>query len=352
MELNKLNITNEAYKTWLTDLKNRFRQVQLKAVVKVNSELLNFYWMLGHEIVEKQKSTNWGEKFLDQLSKDLMAEFLEIKGFSRRNLFYIKKWYLFFSSSEQIVQQAVALITQIPWGHNVVIISKCKSVQEAIFYVQNTIVQNWSRNVLLHQIEADLYERKGKAINNFDSTLPKPQSDLAKQTLKDPYIFDFISLTDDYNEKELEKELTDHISNFLLELGAGFAYLGKQVRISVGERDFYLDLLFYHTRLHAYVVIELKSGDFEPEYAGKMNFYLKTVDSQFKKENDNHSIGILLCKTKDKTIVEYALSDLNKPIGVSEYQLVTSLPENLKSSLPTIAELENELNKLDIKEKR
>ncbi len=345
-EKNKLS-DKESYKAWITDLKNRFRQFQLKAVVQVNSELLNFYWELGKDIVEKQELSDWGDKFLLRLSKDLMAEFPDVKGFSKRNLFYIRKWYLFFSTSHQIVQQAVALITKIPWGHNIAIISKCDSVQEAFFYIQNTITHNWSRNILIHQMDTKLYERSGKIVSNFAATLPEPQSDLAQQTLKDPYIFDFITLTEDYTERELEKELATHLTHFLLELGTGFAFLGKQVRLSVNENDFYLDLLFYHTNLHAYIVIELKTGEFKPEFAGKMNFYLKAVDMKFKTTEDNPSIGILLCKTKDRTIVEYALSDLQKPIGVSEYQLVQALPENLKSSLPSIQELEDELNKLE-----
>jgi len=358
VETTNLISQDSVYKNWLKDLKNRFRQVQLKAIVKVNSELLNFYWELGKEITEKQKFSNWGDGFLQQLSIDLMTEFPAIKGFSLRNLKYMRQWFNFWNGKNALVQQAVAQnengqqavaqLTKIPWGHNIAIISKCKNHEEAVFYVKNTISQNWSRSVLVHQIEGKLFERKGKAIHNFEVTLPKPQSDLAQQTLKDPYIFDFISLTDNYNERELEKELINHITHFLLELGAGFAFLGKQVQINVGKREFFLDLLFYHTRLHAYVVVELKTGDFEPEYAGKLNFYLKAVDTQLKKENDNNSIGILLCKNKEKTIVEYALSDINKPIGVSEYQLVSSLPENLKSSLPSIEELENELDTLNI----
>ena len=314
----------------------------------MNSELLNFYWELGKEITEKQKLSNWGDGFLQQLSIDLMIEFPTIKGFSLRNLKYIRQWFNFWNRKNEIGQQAVAQLKQIPWGHNIAIISKCKNYEEALFYVINTISQNWSRSVLVHQIEGKLFERKGKAIHNFEVTLPKPQSDLAQQTLKDPYIFDFISLTDNYNERELENELIHHITHFLLELGAGFAFIGKQVQVNVGEREFFLDLLFYHTRLHAYVVLELKTGNFEPEYAGKLNFYLRAVDTQFKKENDNNSIGILLCKNKEKTIVEYALSDINKPIGVSEYQLVSSLPENLKSCLPSIEELENELDTLNV----
>ena len=224
-----------------------------------------------------------------------------------------------------------------------VIISKCKSTDEALYYVQNTLAHGWSRSVLTHQIESGLWQREDKALTNFTKALSAPQSDLANQTLKDPYIFDFLTLTRDHNERELESGLIQHITQFLLELGAGFAYIGRQVPLQVGEREFFLDLLFYHTRLHCYVIVELKTVDFQPEHTGKLNFYLKAVDEQLRREEDRASIGILLCKNRDKTVVEYALSDVHKPIGVSEYQLTQALPEDLKSSLPSIEELEAEL---------
>ena len=372
--------TDKEYKQWLADIKEKVRKTQIKAAVKVNTELLNFYWELGADILEKQAYAKWGDGFLLQLSKDLMSEFPNMKGFSKRNLELIRQWYLFYSqdsrtdqiakqpvsqlrmeqkiqqpvgqitqqtalqlSADQIVQPAIAQITQIPWGHNIAIISKCKNIEEAIYYVQNTIIHNWSRSVLVHQMESGLYKREGKSDNNFALTLPKPHSDLAVQTLKDPYIFDFLSMTKDYNERELENALVTHVTQFLLELGAGFAYLGKQVPLQAGEQEFFIDLLFYHTKLHCYVVIELKTADFEPEHAGKLNFYLKAVDSQLRTEQDKPTIGILICKKKDKVVVEYALSDIHKPIGVSEYQLTQSLPKKLKSSLPSIEEIEKEL---------
>ncbi|MCF6314673.1 MAG: PDDEXK nuclease domain-containing protein [Verrucomicrobiales bacterium] len=374
-----------AYRDWLLGLKKLFKSVQLKSAVKVNQELLGFYWELGQEIVEKQQQADWGSGFLPQLSKDLCAEFPEIKGFSTRNLQYVVRWYLFYSTdipiaqqpvaqlpkspetpsqstdnerltnlataSGQIGQQAVARlpgamlesITSIPWGHNIVIISKSSSLDEALYYVRQTLTHGWSRAVLVHQIESDLFTREGSATSNFATTLPPAQSDLAQQTLKDPYVFDFLTLTKDHNERDIENQLTDHISKFLIELGAGFAYLGRQVPLQVSDRDFFLDLLFYHTQLHCYVVIELKTGDFEPEFAGKLNFYLKAVDESLRTQRDEPTIGILLCKTKNKLIAEYALSDINKPIGVSEYQLTQSLPDSLKPSLPSIEELEAEL---------
>ena len=223
--------------------------------------------------------------------------------------------------------------------------SKSKNKEEALYYINNTISHGWSRNVLIHQIESGLWEREGKAITNFSTSLPAPQSDLAQQTLKDPYKFDFLSLGKDYDERKLEQKLIEHITQFLLELGAGFAYIGRQVTFQVGDRDFFIDLLFYHTRLHCYMVVELKTGEFEPEHAGKLNFYIKTVDTQLRQAVDGPTIGLLLCKTRDKTVAEYALSDIQKPIGVSEYQLTQSLPDELKTSLPSIEVIEAELKK-------
>lgn len=282
MEKQSLTADKE-YKQWLADIKEKVRKTQIKAVVKVNTELLNFYWELGADIISKQTNTKWGDGFLFQLSKDLTAEFPDMKGFSPSNLKYIKQWYLFYCKEiafsqqlvGQIAKQPVAQIIQIPWGHNITIISKCKNREEALYYVQNTIIHNWSRSVLVHQIESGLYKREAKSVNNFELTLPKPQSDLAVQTIKDPYIFDFLRLTKDYTERDIENGLVEHMTKFLFELGAGFAYVGKQVLLEVDGKDFYIDLLFYHLKLRAYVVIELKAVEFEPEHAGKLNFYLK-----------------------------------------------------------------------------
>ena len=338
------------YKQWLTELKQRFRHSQLKAAVAVNQQLLEFYWELGSDIAERQKQTDWGSGFLRKLSVDLQAEFPNMKGFSLRNLQQIRRWFLFWSGENTIAQQAAAQLTCIPWWHNVVIITKCETVAEATFYVQRVQANGWSRSVLTHQIESQLWQREGKALTNFQQTLPAPQSDLANQLIKDPYTFDFLALTQTFNERELEQGLVAHIQQFLLELGAGFAYLGKQVPITVGERDFFLDLLFYHTRLHCYVVVELKVVSFEPEHAGKLNFYLKAVDEQLRQPVDQPTIGILLCKDRDRMVAEYALSGIDKPIGVSEYQLTQSLPTNLQSSLPSIEEIEAELSREDLDE--
>ena len=337
-------LSNKEYKQWLLELKSKIRQAQMKAVVKVNAELLLLYWDMGADIVQKQKNAKWGTGFIDQLSNDLMREFPDMKGFSRSNLKYIRQWHLFYNSNKAISQQAVDQITQIPWGHSIAIITKCEDVEEALYYVQNTIIHNWSRNVLIHQIESGLFNREGKSINNFALTLPKAQSDLAKQTLKDPYVFDFLSIAGDYHEKELEDALIKHITKFLLELGAGFSYIGRQIRLEVGESEFFIDLLFYHVRLHCYVVIELKTDKFEPEHAGKLNFYVTAVDRQLRTKLDQPTIGILVCKTKDKVVVEYALSDIKKPLGVSQYRLAKSLPKKFKSNLPSIKEIEEELS--------
>jgi predicted nuclease of restriction endonuclease-like (RecB) superfamily len=330
------------YAAWITELKAKFRRIQIKAAVTVNRELLTFYWDLGAEIIKRQAESNWGERFIPQLSHDLIVEFPEIKGFSPRNLALVRKWRRFWEPHLAIAKQLVSQLTELPWGHHIAIISKCENVEEALYYVQSTITLNWSRSVLVHQIESGLYRREGKAVSNFTATLPAPQSDLANQTLKNPYVFDFLSMSKDFTERELEKGLVQHITHFLLELGSGFAYIGRQIPLTVGEREFFIDLLFYHTRLHCHIVIELKTTDFEPEHAGKLNFYIKAVDEQIRQEGDQPTIGIVICKKRDKLVAEYALSDIHKPIGISEYQLTQSLPENLKSSLPSIEEIEAE----------
>ncbi len=385
--------SDKQYRQWLIDIKQRIRNAQIKAAVAVNSALVEFYWSLGEDIVRKQEQAVWGSGFLQQLSKDLMAEFPEMKGLSYRNLRTVKAWYIFYSQGDiigkqlasqldgpdfnqnktacklenpsddiiwpqlaakldgPIAKQVASQLAQIPWGHNIAIVQKCDTVKKALFYVQMTVEHNWSRSVLVHQIESGLYERQGKAITNFSNTLPAPMSDLAREIIKDPYNLDFLTLANDYSERELENGLTDHLSRFLLELGAGFAYVGKQVPLQVGQREFFLDLLFYHIRLHCYVVIELKVVEFEPEHAGKLNFYIKAIDEQLRGEGDKATIGILLCKGKDKVVVEYALSQINSPIGVSDYQLTQALPDELKSSLPTIEQIEAEFSKQENEDK-
>lgn len=336
-------IKTDDYKQFIHDVKQTIQTAQIKAAVSVNRELLHLYWNLAERIVEKKKQTSWGDGFIVQMSRDLQEEFPNMKGFSLSNLKYMRQWYLYFEKSQQVVDQ----ITQIPWGHNIAIITKIKNIEEAIFYVQKTIQNNWSRAVLTHHIESNLYQREGKAINNFQATLPEPQSDLARQTIKDPYNFDFLTLREKHDEQELESALISHVTQFLLELGAGFSYIGRQYRLEVAGDDFFLDLLFYHVKLHCYVVVELKAVKFKPEFAGKLNFYVSAVDGILKTEEDNPTIGILICKSKNDTVVEYALKDIHKPIGVSEYIITRNLPEELKSSLPSIEEIEAELEGTD-----
>ena len=346
----ELQTPHPDYREWLAELKSRYRQVQLKAAVTVNTALLAFYWELGADILTRQSNTAWGQGFLAQISADLMKEFPGVAGFSERNLKYIRQWVQFWgvgTETAPIGQQAVAQLQSIPWGHNLTLISKCQTRAEALYYVQQTQAHGWSRAVLTHQIESGLWQREGRAITNFAQTLPAPHSDLARLVLKDPYVFDFLSLTPEHTERELESALIEHVTQFLLELGAGFAYLGRQVPLQVGERDFFLDLLFYHARLHCYVVVELKTVDFEPEFAGKLNFYLKTVDAQLRQDGDAPTIGLLLCKSKDRLVAEYALSDIQKPMSLSTYTLSHTLPEALRGKLPSIEQLERELGAVD-----
>ncbi|MDX9806360.1 MAG: PDDEXK nuclease domain-containing protein [bacterium] len=349
--MKQLFSADREYNLWVQRLKQKIRSAQIKAALSVNTEMLNFYWELGTDIVEKQKVAKWGDGFLARLSDDLMNEFPGMKGFSLRNIKYIRQWFLFYSTQDLIGQQAVAQIMQqvvaqlsgIPWGHNITIISKCKNVDEALFYVQATAKNNWSRSILTHQIEGKLFEREGKAITNFQSTLPVPQSDLAVQTLKDPYIFDFMTIRQQHDEKELEDALISHVTKFLLELGAGFSYIGRQYKIEIDGDEFFIDLLFYHVKLHCYVVVELKTVKFQPEFAGKLNFYVSAIDGILKTEKDDPTIGILICKSKNNTVVEYSIKDINKPIGVSRYNIVSNLEEKIKSSLQTIEEIEKEM---------
>ena len=374
---------NTDFKQWLVDFKARIRQSQIKAAVKVNTELLHLYWDLGRDIVVRQMEAAWGSGFFEQLSKELREEFPETKGFSERNLLYTKQFYLFYSQGNIIPQQVVAElgsenshqlgaelqivdnkentirqqvvgefdnhpIFQISWGHHIQIFTKCKSVKEALFYVQKTIDNGWSRAVLMNFMEADLYSAQGKALNNFSRLLPEVQSDLAREIIKDPYNFDFLTLTEGYKEKELENALIDNITKFLLELGQGFAYVGKQIPVKIGKKERFIDLLFYHTELHCYVVIELKASEFEAEHAGKLGLYISAINYQRKRENDNPTIGLLICKTKDNIEVQYSLEIINQPIGISEYKLSKLLPENYKSALPSIEDIEKGLKESDL----
>lgn len=333
-------ISKSEYLEFYGVIKEHIQSAQIKAAISVNRELLHLYWNIGKEIIDRQKARGWGDAVVERLAHDLRKEFPGLKGFSRANMFNMRQWYLFYSKAGIKVQQ---LVGQLPWGHNLLVLNKIKNLNEAVFYVSAALEHGWSRNVFAHQIELDLYHRKGRAQTNFRAVLPAPQSDLAHQLLKDPYHFDFLTIDDQAREKELEASLIKHLQDFLLELGVGFAFVGNQKHFEIAGQDFYIDLLFYHTKLHAYIVVDLKSGEFKPEYAGKMGFYLSAVDDTLKGPNDNPSIGLILCRTKKKLIVEYALQWSKKPIGVSEYKLTRHLPKEFKDSLPTIKQIEAEV---------
>lgn len=329
------------YAQFLTQLKQKISSARLQAMRSVNRELILLYHHIGSEILKQQKEKGWGAKVIDRLSKDLSEEFAEMKGFSVRNLKYMRK----FAEEYPDLKFVQEVLAQLTWYHNTTLLEKVEDKQDRIFYIKQAAKNGWSRNVMLMQIETDLHKRQGQAITNFQQKLPSLQSDLAHYTLKDPYIFDFLTLTDSANEKDLENALVHHIEKSLLELGEGFAFVGRQHHLQIGGSDFYIDLLFYHIRLKCYVVVELKSGEFKPEYAGKINFYLSAIDDLLKLPEDNPSIGLILCREKNKILAEYALRDVNKPIGLSEYHLTKKLPKNIKSFLPTIEQLEKELRK-------
>ena len=328
------------YINWVNELKTLIQKTQIKAVISVNRELLSLYWTIGKSISDKVNRANWGSSVVEELSKDLKAEFPNQKGFSRSNLFSMKKWFEFYSKSEIDLEKIQQLVGQIPWGHNVVIISKSKSIEEALFYSNKTIENNWSRSVLIHQIELDFYKRHGKAITNFTKTLPTPHSELATETLKDPYKFDFLTLQEKALEKDIEKQLVKHITSFLLELGTGFSFVGQQVPVKIDNQDFYIDLLFYHIKLKCYVVVELKAIEFKAEFTGKMNLYLSAIDDNLKTDAENPTIGLLLCKSKSEIVAEYALRGMSQPIGIAEYEINKAIPKEIKTELPTIEEIE------------
>lgn len=330
---------DENYLALLDGLKTRIRSAQIRAALAVNKELILLYWQIGREILTRQEKEGWGSKVITRLAQDLKREFPDIKGFSRSNLMYMRAFADAYPD-EQFVHQAGG---QIPWKHNCVLLDKVKDPQARLWYIHQTITNGWSRNVLILQIESNLYTRQGGAVTNFDRTLPSLQSDLAQSLIKDPYNFDFLTLSQNFQERELERALVDRIRDFLLELGVGFAFIGSQYPIVVDDKEYRLDLLFYHARLHCYVVIDLKMGEFEPEFSGKMNFYVSAVDNYLRTEGDHRTIGIILCRTKRRTTVEFALQDVEKPIGVSTYRLNETLPESLKGSLPTAEQLETEL---------
>ena len=353
-----------SYQELLEDVKQRISRSRVSAALSVNRELIQLYWEIGRLIVARQAREGWGKSVIDRLAADVQATFPGIQGFSPRNIWHMRSFYLAYSQQVTNLKQAVSelrenlpqavrdsdgqnlpqAVSEIPWGHNIVLIQKLKDPVERLWYAGKTVEHGWSRAVLVHQIESDLYRRQGQAITNFDQALPAPQSDLARELLKDPYTFDFLGLADAVRERELEDALIDHIQRFLIELGKGFAFVGRQYPLQVGGEDYFVDLLFYHLQLRAFVVIDLKVAPFKPEFAGKMGFYLSAVDDLLRHQHDQPSIGLILCKEQNRVVVEYALRDHTRPLGVATYQL---LPDNLKANLPSPEEFEARVRMMD-----
>lgn len=347
--MSELIKADSEYKKWITNLSCEYKKSQIRAAVKVNEEMLRFYWSLGKGIYSLSDKYGYGSRFYKIVSEDLKDIFPDVKSFSPTNLKYMRYFYEMYPDAQnhpQVVDD-LAMVFRIPWGHNRTIIDKCKNNPEkALFYVHKTLENNWSRDVLLNFLDSDLYERQGKAITNFSDTLPAEQSDLAQAITKDPYNFDFLTLREKYDEKELKDALIDKVNNFLMELGTGFAYMGREVRIEVGETEKFIDMLFYNTKRHCYVVVEIKTGKFDSSYAGQLGTYVVAVNHQMKTETDNPTLGLLICKDMDKVEAQYALESTSQPLGISSYELSKLIPEEFKGSMPTIEEIEAELGEL------
>ncbi len=328
------------YESIFLELKEKVSSSQFKAVQSVNKELVILYWELGNTILKHQSQKGWGAKIIDTLSHDLKNSFPSMKGFSVRNLKYMRQ----FASTYTDITFVQEVLAQLSWYHNITLIQKLKNSDELQFYIDKTLENGWSQTVLVHQIESGLFARATTTkVTNFSETLVSPHSELAMQTIKDPYVFDFLLLSEKAKERDIEEQLVQHITKFLLELGTGFAFVGKQYKLELADKEYYIDLLFYHLKLQCYFVIELKNVAFKPEFAGKLNFYLSAVDDIVKSENDNPTIGLILCKDKNRVEAEYSLRDIKKPIGISEYQITKSIPDTLKSKLPSINAIEKEL---------
>lgn len=354
-------IVRSGFAALVTEVKGRIQAAQTRAMLAVNAELVRLYWDIGHIIDERQQREGWGAAVIPRLAVSLHNELPDVKGFSERNVkrmlaFYREYRGLVASSPQAATQIApaskvpppVALLQEslfwtVPWAHHVILIEKIKDISTRRWYMEQTLANGWSRNILALQIDAQAHARHGKAVSNFAAVLPPPQSDLIQQTLKDPYIFDFLTLAEPFHERELETALVRHLEKFLIELGQGFAFVGRQYRLDVGNEDFYIDLLFYHLRLRAFIVIDLKKGKFKPEYAGKLNFYCNVVNDRLKQATDAPTIGLILCQTKDHLLAEYSFAGIDKPIGISTYELTRALPTELRSALPTVEEIEAEL---------
>ncbi len=357
-------VANPEYAQWLSDLKTRLHHSQIKAAVRVNTSLLEFYWNLGKDIVTLQVESSWGSGFFNRLSLDLREAFPLMKGLSVTNIKYAKRWYMFYSQLHTNGQQLIGESGQpirhqlgdelqlpptfalVPWRHHIEIMAKSKTVNEALFYIDQVTANNWSRATLTQMMSSHLYERQGKAITNFDEHLPLPQAELAQEILKDPYNFDFLTMREPYDERVLEEALEHNIRRFLLELGTGFAYIGRQMELRMpGGQSYFPDMVFYHTKLKCYVVVELKVVEFKPEFAGKLNFYVSAANHLLKDESDNPSIGLLICKSKDDTVVKWAFEGIDRPMGVATYELDEVMRKTIAEKLPTIEEIERELGK-------
>jgi len=355
-----MNHLQNNYISILESLKEKIQRARIRAAVNVNVELLKLYWEIGNTILIEQEKGGWGAKIINNLAVDLKVEFPDFKGLSLRNLQYMRAFAEAYPSFSSIVPPAAAqsqsadiqnltfvppAVAQISWSHHRIILDRLKTPEERQFYIQNTAQNGWSKNILSLHIDSELHKRQGNAITNFESTLPAPMSDLARETLKNPYVFDFLTYSEELKERELAKALIQHLKKFMLELGKGFAYVGNQKNLVVEGDDFFLDMLFYNYHLHCFVVFELKVGDFKPEFAGKLNFYVNTVNEQLKGENDKPTIGVLLCKTPNETVVKYSLKGIDSPIGVADYELAKALPKQLTGEIPSIEELEAEIDK-------
>lgn len=336
-----IELTGDGYEDYLRDLKFRIRQVQIRTLLTVNRELIALYWRIGKDLVAREESQAWGSQIIERLAADLRREFPELKGLAARNLWYMKALARAWPD-EAILQRGVA---ELPWRHHCRLLDCVKDPAQREWYLRAAIEHGWSADAMVHHIDTRLHERQGRPISNFERTLPPEQSDLAQQLLKDPYTFDFLSLGPGVRERDLQRGLIEHLRDFLIELGVGFAFVGCRQHLEVDGQDFYLDLLFYHLRLRCFVVVELKVGAFEPEYAGKMGFYLSAVDDHMRHPEDRATIGILLCKTKSRVIAEYALRDVHKPMGIATWQAKQALPLEWRESLPSIQDLEAELAK-------
>ncbi|MEQ8766851.1 MAG: PDDEXK nuclease domain-containing protein [Planctomycetota bacterium] len=346
MAADSLTKRPEGYEDLLRELKERIRVARVQAALAVNRELVLLYWTIGRDILERQERLGWGAKVIEQLAADLRREFPGSKGFSSRNLKYMRSFAQAWPD-EAIVQGPLAQIT---WWHNLALLEKVKDPDQRLWYARKTVENGWSRNALVIHIERELFEAKGSGPTNFDATLPAPQSDLARETLKDPYKLDFLGIAEDAEERVIEQGLVRHIRDFLIELGKGFAFVGNQVPLEVGGEEFRIDLLFYHLQLRCFIVIELKAGKFKPEHMGKLNFYLSAVDDLLRHQDDQPSIGLVLCKDREDTVAEYALRGTTQPMAVSQYELTKALPENLKDKLPSVEDLEAEMEEVSSSE--